>query len=170
MENASKALIMAGGVLIGVLILSLAAYLFINFGEQSRKVQEQIQQNQIIQFNSKFNIYAGKQRTATIYNVISVAKSAIEYNRDRPTSEQIKIYLTTTSKANEPLHETLNPEISANARKRQDELISSYNGIVEEDATKPDNNNLILKYKFECRISDSDYDSSGRIKVVRFYQ
>lgn len=32
MENASKALIMAGGVLIGILILSLAVYLFIDFG------------------------------------------------------------------------------------------------------------------------------------------
>ena len=32
MENASKALLMAAGVLIGVLILSLAVYLFENFG------------------------------------------------------------------------------------------------------------------------------------------
>ena len=38
MENASKALIMAGGVLIGVLIISLAVYLFVSFGQTSAEI------------------------------------------------------------------------------------------------------------------------------------
>ena len=32
MENASKALIMSGGILIGIIILSIAVYLFTAFG------------------------------------------------------------------------------------------------------------------------------------------
>ena len=35
MENASKALLMSAGILIGVLILSLAAYLFYVYGQYS---------------------------------------------------------------------------------------------------------------------------------------
>ena len=42
MENASKALIMAAGVLIGILILSLAVYLFVSFGNTSRELHKQI--------------------------------------------------------------------------------------------------------------------------------
>ena len=38
MENASKALIMAAGVLIGVLILSLAVFLFLDFCPTSERI------------------------------------------------------------------------------------------------------------------------------------
>ena len=35
MENASKALLMAAGVLMGILIISLAVFLFVTFGATS---------------------------------------------------------------------------------------------------------------------------------------
>ena len=38
MENASKALIMAAGVLLGVMIISFAVYLFSTFGSYSNDV------------------------------------------------------------------------------------------------------------------------------------
>ena len=56
MENASKALIMAGGVLIGILIISLAVYLFADFGSTSAQINAQNSQKQITEFNSKFTI------------------------------------------------------------------------------------------------------------------
>ena len=59
MENASKALLMAGGVLIGVLIISLAVYLFADFGSTSAEVNAQNAQKQITAFNSKFTAYEG---------------------------------------------------------------------------------------------------------------
>ena len=40
MENASNALIIAGGVLIGVLIISLAVYLFVDFGSTSAEINK----------------------------------------------------------------------------------------------------------------------------------
>ena len=42
MENASKALLMAGGVLIGLLIIALAVYLFTSFGTTSAEVNRNI--------------------------------------------------------------------------------------------------------------------------------
>ena len=44
MENASNALIIAGGVLIGVLILSLAVYLFADFGSTSAEINKKTQE------------------------------------------------------------------------------------------------------------------------------
>lgn len=79
MENASKALLMAAGVLIGILILSLAVYLFVSFGSSSAEIHKQQEEQQIGQFNSQFLSYEGKE--CTIYDVVSVANLATESNR-----------------------------------------------------------------------------------------
>lgn len=79
MENASKALLMAASVLIGILILSLAVYLFVSFGSTSAEIHKQNEEQQIAQFNSQFTSYQGKE--CTIYDVISVANLATENNR-----------------------------------------------------------------------------------------
>ena len=39
MENASKALLMAAGVLIGMMVLSLMVYLFISFGSSTKAIK-----------------------------------------------------------------------------------------------------------------------------------
>ena len=59
MENATRAFIMAAGVLLGVLILSLGIYLFSIFGQYSANVYETMEKNQITQFNSQFFKYYG---------------------------------------------------------------------------------------------------------------
>lgn len=79
MENASKALIMAAGVLIGVLLLSLAVYLFIDFGAKSAEIHRQIESNQLTQFNAQFNVYEGR-KDITIYQIISLVNLAKENN------------------------------------------------------------------------------------------
>lgn len=80
MENASKALLMAAGVLIGILILSLAVYLFVSFGSTSQQIHERNEENQMNEFNSKFTSYIGKNNI-TIYDVITVANLATENNK-----------------------------------------------------------------------------------------
>lgn len=79
MENASKALLMAAGVLIGILIMSLTVYLFISFGSTSAEIHEKVHINQINNFNSQFTKYEGKE-DITIHDVVSVAKLAKENN------------------------------------------------------------------------------------------
>lgn len=79
MENASKALLMAAGVLIGILILSLAVYLFATFGNTSAQLHQQKEEQQLNQFNTQFSSYVGKEGI-TIYDVVSVANLATESN------------------------------------------------------------------------------------------
>lgn len=80
MENASKALLMAAGVLLGIMIISLAVLLFSNFGGTSSKIHDNIEQNQISKFNSQFTSYVGKNNV-TIYDVITMANLATENNK-----------------------------------------------------------------------------------------
>lgn len=79
MENASKALIMAAGVLIGILILSLAVFLFTDFGAKSKGIYTQIEQTQLTQYNAQYTIYSGRN-DVTIYEIVSLANLAKENN------------------------------------------------------------------------------------------
>ena len=79
MENASKALIMAGGILIGVLILTLGLYLFISFGQQSKEMHDRITDNQLTQYNAQYTVYSTRTNI-TIYEIISVANLAHNNN------------------------------------------------------------------------------------------
>ena len=56
MENASKALIMAAGVLIGILVLSLAVFLFMDFGARSSEIYSQVEHNQLTQYLHQDNL------------------------------------------------------------------------------------------------------------------
>ena len=79
MENASKALIMAAGILISILVLSIAVYLFASFGAQSLQTHKQIEEERLNQFNVQFTSYVGKENI-TIYDVVTVANLATENN------------------------------------------------------------------------------------------
>lgn len=88
MENASKALIMAGSVLIGVLILSLLTYLFLSYGDFSSEIYSQIEDAQIAKFNAQFLKYFNDRSDGsedgpilcTAHDIMSVANLANQNN------------------------------------------------------------------------------------------
>lgn len=82
MENASKALLMAAGILIGIMILSLAVYLIFSFGGTSAEIGKQKQLDQINQFNAPFLVY-DQRKDLTIYDVVTLANLATENNQKK---------------------------------------------------------------------------------------
>lgn len=60
MENASKALIIAAGALIGIMLLTLLAYGINKMGSNSARVYAEMEKNRITQFNQKFLNYDGR--------------------------------------------------------------------------------------------------------------
>lgn len=147
MENASKALVMAGGVLIGILILSLAAYLFVDLGATSSEITAQNEQKQITAFNSKFTSFEeykdkdGKWQI-TIYNIISLAGYANENNEyyKDVNDERIDVKIGN--------HSVLNDSDTY--------LINNY-GYADDKGT--------LK-KYMC--SNIEYNSRGKVKLITF--
>ena len=79
MENVSNALLIAGGVLIGVLILTIGVYLYTMFGEGSASLSDQLTQRQIDEFNAQFYKYEN-QDTIRIHDIISIANLAKQNN------------------------------------------------------------------------------------------
>lgn len=80
MENASKALLIAGGVLLSILIISLGVYLFANFGGVTAQIGQNVDENQVNQFNSQFTVNEAKDNV-TIYDIVSMANLATQNNK-----------------------------------------------------------------------------------------
>lgn len=87
MENASRALIMAAGVLVGVLLLSLAVYLFTIFGNFGSEMTTQMNEKNLSEFNAQFTKYEsyqdenGKwQNLCRAQDVVTIANLAKENN------------------------------------------------------------------------------------------
>lgn len=165
MENASKALLMAAGVLIGILILSLAVYLFVSFGSTSAELHKQNEEQQIAQFNSQFTSYEGKEGL-TIYDVITVANLATENNKyyefstRRPAQPILpgNDYYIYVILGNDERMEFGNDIKSKNVTK-------IYNDIIANEVNEIDRDNTELKqYKCTTEINSN----TGRVWKVTF--
>lgn len=152
MENASKALIMAGGVLIGLLIISLAVYLFVDFGRTAADINNQNAEQQIVEFNSKFTKYEsykdndGNWKT-TIYDIISLAGYAKENN---------EYY-------NESSDEQISVNIIGIPVKNNIQQLSDYKSIMLQYMY--DGSGTTLR-KFSCE--SISYNTKGKIKSINF--
>lgn len=79
MENAARALTMAAGVLIGIMIISIAVYLFTSLGNTSSEIYSKVEQTKIDKFNSQFLKYYGLG-TCTAHDIVSIANLAKNSN------------------------------------------------------------------------------------------
>ena len=81
MENASNALIIAGGILIAIAILSVGVLLFSSFTNVGESYEQAQATEALIKFNSKFTIFEERtditaQEIMTLYNFVE------EYNKN----------------------------------------------------------------------------------------
>lgn len=93
MENASKALIIAAEVLIGVLLLTLAVYLFNQTAGFSKTIDDNIEMKNIAEFNVQFTTYE-KKNNLTAQDVITLGNLARDYNKTEEgqnANRQIKV-------------------------------------------------------------------------------
>jgi len=73
MENASRALLMAASILLGVMIVSVGVALFNSFGGFSKNIMNEIEEARIAEFNAQFLKYYGE-----IYNEETMQKEKIK--------------------------------------------------------------------------------------------
>ncbi len=78
MENATKALLMAGGVLIAILIITIFIAVLQSTGGVSKRYKESISSEQITTFNSNFTKYLGQD--LTIHEVVTICNFAKDNN------------------------------------------------------------------------------------------
>lgn len=90
MENASKALLIAGGVLITMIVASFGVYLYGVYHDHSEKMLARMSEKEVSEFNAKFQVFEGKELTAN--EVVSILNLVRENLKNRQ-GEEYKINL-----------------------------------------------------------------------------
>ncbi len=92
MENASKALLIVGGMLIGVIILSIFSYVFETIFQFSQAYQDSVEQQRIIAFNAQYTKYV-TETGEYIYaeDVVTLVNQTLNWNQDAIDSEKISL-------------------------------------------------------------------------------
>ena len=151
MENASKALIMAGIILIGILLIALMVYFFNSVSGLRKSYDDNISTTRMVEFNTKFTKYNITQKQyeesdgknyVRIYDIITLGNLAKEFNKDfeEGDSDYIEIKIN-----------GVDENISNNSSAENNDLLKNYNNA---------------EHKF---VSTSvEYSSSGRIKSMEF--
>jgi lipopolysaccharide export LptBFGC system permease protein LptF len=142
MENASKALIIAASVLIGVMILSLGVYLVVAFGHSAAEINEQNRENQIAQFNSQFTQYQDK--SVTIYDILTVANLAKQNNEDYSLTQAD----AGTNDDTNSYYITVNADLYSGKKYNFETICGSYN----VDYNTEINTATHELYKYKCKV------------------
>ena len=147
MENASKALLMAGGILVGILVLSIAVYLFASYRDIGIAYEQSLSAVEIDKFNSNFTKFEGRD-DITIQEIVSTVNFAKQY--EEQTGTRVKVCINRNE---------LND-------KKPMELIK----LIENNSSTDEGE---IKY-FKCGLNenpeekDIEYDENGFVKLIRF--
>ena len=82
MENASKALLMAGGILIALLVISALILMFNQIGAYGKSQEDMKRNSQIVEFNKDFEKYL-ENKGITGADVISLFNKVNDFNKKR---------------------------------------------------------------------------------------
>lgn len=92
MENASKALIIAGGVLIVILLLTLFTYISGKMANGTSKIYDIMEQPEITEFNQKFLNYRGRN-DLKIQDVVTIINLANDGTKGPNAKASVEVYL-----------------------------------------------------------------------------
>lgn len=85
MENASKALLIAGGVLIAMIITSFGVYLYGVYRGHSENMIAKMTEKEVTEFNAKFTVFEDRELTAN--EVVSILNLIRENNLNNQDSD-----------------------------------------------------------------------------------
>ena len=86
MDNAVKALLIAGTVLIAIVMVSIGVYLYSLYSHQSKEYSATISAVELDKFNSNFDVYIGRNNIKP-QEIVTIVNLAKEYGG------QVEIYL-----------------------------------------------------------------------------
>lgn len=157
MENASKALLMAATILISVMLVSLATYLFATFGNYSKNINDNINQKTKQEFNAQFTKYETSEtgEPCTVYDIVTIINLAKNCNDQYEEYQKGRIN-DFQNDSNSYIYVTVNGEsiIEVSDTKSLNSFISQHNG--------EDNG------KYICTVHISD--QTGLVKSITFTQ
>lgn len=103
MENASKALLISGGVLVALIIVSAMVYMFNAIGEMPRSQEEIKAQKELEDFNKKYESYnRGNLKGTDVISVLYMAD-----NNNEKYKGDTQFYITVEIEITKPIDQTV---------------------------------------------------------------
>lgn len=157
MENASKALLMAGEALIGVLLLTILAFTFQRIYTFAEDYQSKNNKQKMVVFNTQFTKYATNTGSEPTYiyteDVVTLTERVLNWNKiTADSNEKIVLYILDKDKGE--MYSTENVITEFN----REVFLDTYK--LRGDPTKAE----MKEYKFSCEIGVNQ--SSGRVNQV----
>ena len=175
MENTSNALIIAGEILIAVLILSLFAYIVIQFGSFSSQMHDEMVDSQLESFNNNFKIYSYRtnitaQEIATAINFAKQANDNKELEWNDSSEYYVTVYIDNENVFNSSKYIKSQEEYESSSK--IDEMIRKF---IKENNTRYFACNASLEKKGN-KINQKKYEKdiyynqkTGQINRIDFY-
>ncbi len=144
MENASKALIMAGSVLIAIMVISLLVMTYNNLTETMNAKNDEDAIEQVIEFNKQYDVYYRDNLYGS--DILSLANKVVDYNERQVKEEgyaklDIEVTFSKTIQAydNEKIIEKNKKYTSSKIKEVVENLeknVQSYKDITSEENRK----------------------------------
>jgi len=172
MENASKALIMAGGVLISILVISFMVFVLRKAGSMSAEYDNQMSDNERAKFNGQFEIYDKEDNT--FFDVLTVMNLAYDINKRTNWDAQAGVTVKIINENNENVaysvlpNENLKKDYLFKGTTEDSEYIYLATGesIIEKYTKRTDDNSANI-YSFKC--TKIEYNTiTGKVKEMNF--
>lgn len=176
MENASKALLMAGGILIAILVIGVVIYMF-NSSSQLFKTSKDIEkEEQIEAFNREYEAYNRKLLRGT--DIISIINKVNSNNKKYEDGDIPEYQMSVEFELIEPIGYTKREEIKDGKKiiiieKKENKIAAGkYNNNGNEWKAIKENAEAFTDFKrrvFDCSSNDVEYNKqTGRITKMYF--
>lgn len=155
MENASKALLMAGGILIALMVIGALLLMFNQIGDYQKSQSSSVKDSQLAAFNQEFVKYTDSEIKGT--DLISLANKIIDFNNKEGITNSVDYdkKMTLTIDMNNFVEKH-----GKNISDRKDCLFSSKSYTVSKDNTNKNDFYKIINYY-------SDLETKYGLKIMQ---
>lgn len=155
MENAAKALIIAGGILFAIMILSLVVYMSTTTTRMAEAQDEKKKVEELTAFNKEYEAYNKTRMYGA--DIITVVNKAIDYNRSLDASQQNEAMIISINITDRFIATSQQVTYYASGKTDKDSLIE-----VGDFSLLAKNGSKTIKIDYNVRAETSE--------VVKFFQ
>lgn len=171
MENASKALYMAGGILIAIVIASIMVYIFYRGSLLSYEFDSKLSDEELQAYNAEFEKYVNKETILAqdIISIINRAHSINQKNEDEGGSDFISVEVA-IDKNRTYIFDSKTDVGKMYKKNNKTETISWDEFLNKYSQTGLKDNKTKIYYKDSYKLDENgiSYYSNGKIKSLNF--
>lgn len=163
MENATKALLISAGILIGIIILSIAVYLYGGISSYMSRTQDEMESNAIYKFNTQFlNYQTEGDEELSFQDVVTAANIAYENNFEGGLIEEGYVGDGNSNYVQVDIKGYVNP----NSKEEVNALYENFERVVGDSVLMAEWLEYNYSFKYKCNTIEISPTSKRVYKII----